>query len=149
MPLGLLIWSGLLIGTLEYFLNEGYRNETGKSVGGVLHKALFSALVASVVWDSIWLEIYINWQTMSQGPMNKCSHFTKGRIHPCFAHTPPVIRVVLLQKSCFVQSFFLSTVYWKWKLYIDRTLVLSAFQYSQAIQIFEYSIFFWICCRTL
>ena len=38
-------------------------------------------------FDSIWLEISSNWHTKSQGPMKKCSNFTKRRIHPCPVHT--------------------------------------------------------------
>ena len=49
-------------------------------------KFLFSKFDISP-FDSIWLEISINWYTKSQGPMKKCNHFTKGRIHSCLADT--------------------------------------------------------------
>ena len=49
-------------------------------------KFLFSKFDTSP-FNSIWLEISMNWHTESQRPMKKCSHFTKGRIHSCLAHT--------------------------------------------------------------
>ena len=37
-------------------------------------------------FDFILLEISSNWHTKIQGPMKKCSNFTKLRIHPCPVH---------------------------------------------------------------
>ena len=60
--------------------------KTKISYNRILNKFLFSKFPTSP-FNSIWLEISIDFHTKSQGPMNKCSHFTKGRIHPCSAHT--------------------------------------------------------------
>ena len=61
---------------------------------------------------SIWLEMYINWHTKSQGPKKKCIHFFRGRINHCPAHTACNCGIVLLHIWRFVQSFFSPTVYW-------------------------------------
>ena len=46
----------------------------------------------------VWLAIFINWHTKSQGPKKKWTHFTRGRVHPCPAHTACIVFRVLLQK---------------------------------------------------
>ena len=38
-------------------------------------------------FDSIWLEISIDWYTKSQGPKKKSIHLTIGRIDPCSDNT--------------------------------------------------------------
>ena len=52
----------------------------------LLYKKILSIFDTSPVY-SIWLEISINWHTKSQGPMKKCVHFSRGRIHSCPADT--------------------------------------------------------------
>ena len=59
--------------------------------------------------NTIWLEISINWHAKSQGPKKIVLALQeRGSTH--VLHTPPVIRVVLLHKWRFVQSFSSSTV---------------------------------------
>ena len=60
-------------------------------------------------FSSIWLEISINWHIKSQGPKKKCIRFSRGMIYPCSTHTA-WIKVVLLHKSWFVQSFLSRSV---------------------------------------
>ena len=38
-------------------------------------------------FDSIWLEISLNWHSKSQGPNKKCTHFTIQRIYSWLADT--------------------------------------------------------------
>ena len=70
----------------------------------VLHKKIFK--VSDFAIQKL-LEISINWHTKSQGPKKKCIHFQEGESAP---PKPPIIRVVLLHKQRFVESFFPPTV---------------------------------------
>ena len=48
---------------------------------------IFFSKFETTSFSSLWLEISIYWHTKSQGPLKKCSHFTKVRVHPCAVHT--------------------------------------------------------------
>ena len=52
----------------------------------VLHNFFYPKFDTSP-FDSIWLEISIDWYTKSQGPKKKCTHFTIERIRSWLADT--------------------------------------------------------------
>ena len=52
----------------------------------------------------------INWHTKSQGPKKKCTRFTRGRIHPCPAHTAHNLGNFTPYTLWFVESFNSSTL---------------------------------------
>ena len=52
----------------------------------LLHK-IFISKFDTLPFDSIRLEISIDWHTISQGPKKKSIQITKVRIDPCPAHT--------------------------------------------------------------
>ena len=90
---------------------QSFKLWTKNLYNALLYKKIFSKFETPLV-NSNWLEIFINWHTKSQGPKKKCTCFTRGRRGPTHVlHKPPAIRVVLLHKWRFVQSFSSSTVY--------------------------------------
>ena len=60
--------------------------ETKILCNSVLHNFFYPKFDTSP-FDSIWLEISIDWYTKSQGPKKKCIHFTRERIHSCSVDT--------------------------------------------------------------
>ena len=87
----------------------------------VLNKFFHPKFVTSP-FTSIWLEISINCHTKSQGPMKKCTHFTKGRIHSCPADTARNYGSFTTHALWSVKSFNSPTVYQTFSQYFSKVL---------------------------
>ena len=77
----------------------------------VLHN-FFYPKFDTLPFDSIWLEISIDWHTKSQGPKKKCTQFTIERIHSWLADTARNQGSFTTFALWSVQSFYSPTVYW-------------------------------------